>query len=49
MPHPKGPAKREIVAEEVNKILNAEVIEPASTEWASPVVLVPKKDGSLQF
>ena len=40
---------REMVAKDVNKILNAGVIEPASTEWASPVVLVPKKDGSLRL
>ena len=30
-------------------MLNARVIEPESTEWSSPVVLVPKKDVSLRF
>ena len=49
MPYRKGPAMREMFANEVKKSLNAEVIEPASTEWASPVVLVPKKGGSLRF
>ena len=49
MPYHKGPAMRGMVAKEVNKMLNAGVIEPASTEWASPVVLVPKKDGSIRF
>ena len=49
MPYLKGPDMREMVAREVNNMLNAGVIEPASTEWASPVALVPKKDGSLRF
>ena len=49
MPYRKGPDMRDMVAKEVNKMLNAGVIVPTSTEWASPVVLVPKKDGSLRF
>lgn len=49
MPYRKGPAMREIVENEVLKVLSAGVIEFASTEWASPVVLVTKKDGSLRF
>ena len=40
---------REMVVKDVNKMLNAGFIELASTKWASPVVLVPKKDGSIQF
>ena len=28
-------------------MLRAEIIEPTSAEWASPVVFVPKKDGTM--
>ena len=49
MPYRKEPAMREMVAKDVNKMLNARFIELASTKWASPVVLVPNKDGSLRF
>lgn len=40
---------RGMVAMKVINMFNAGVIEPASTDRASPVVLVPKTDGSLQF
>lgn len=40
---------RDRVSTEVHKILDAGVIEPATSEWASAVVLVPKKDCSLRF
>ena len=30
-------------------MLRAGVIEPTSAEWASPVVFVPKKDGTMPF
>ena len=30
-------------------MLEAEVFEPVTSDWASPVVLVPKKGGSLTF
>ena len=30
-------------------MLAAEVIEPAQSEWASPIVIAPKKDGTPRF
>lgn len=43
LPYRLSHAEREIVQEEVRKMLEADVIEPCSGPWASPVVLVPKK------
>ena len=42
-------AKHEIEKQEIRKMLDRGVIEPSSSPWASPVVLVSKKDGSTRF
>ena len=44
-----GLKAREIEDVEVQKMLEAGVNEPAQSEWASPVLLVPKPDGSMRF
>ena len=49
MPRRTGPETRREIAEYIRKMLHAGVIEAAASEWASPVVLVGKKDGSLHF
>ena len=46
MKTPKVLALRDIVKEEVHKLLDASFIYPFSdSQWVSPLVLVPKKDG----
>ena len=44
-----APCRREEVKELLNQMLQQGVIEPSSSPWASPVVLVRKKDGSVRF
>jgi hypothetical protein len=48
-PYRAGTRAREIESAEVQRMLKAGVIEPATSEWASPVVLVAKPDGSTRF
>ena len=42
-------ARREAIKEEVNNMLNLKVIEESHSPWSSPIVIVPKPDGSLRF
>ena len=42
-------AKREAIDKEIDKMLEQGIIRESSSEWASPVLLVPKKDGELRF
>lgn len=44
-----SPADRGIVRDEVEKMLAAGAIRPSQSPWASPVTLVPKKDGATRF
>lgn len=38
-----------VLKEELETMQDLGVIEPSLSEWSSPVILVPKKDGSLRF
>ena len=42
-------SKREVVKAEIQKMLEAKVIRPSTSPWTSPIVLVEKKDGTVQF
>jgi hypothetical protein len=42
-------SKRQAAEDEIQRMLDMGVIEPSDSPWASPVVLVTKRDGSLRF
>jgi len=48
-PYRMGSRTRELIKAQVDRMLKLEVIEPSQSEWASPVVLIPKPDGSPRF
>ncbi|UYV80120.1 K02A2.6-like [Cordylochernes scorpioides] len=48
-PYRVSPAERRVIQSEVKKMMETKIIRPSSSPWASPVILVRKKDGSLRF
>ena len=42
-------AYRKAVKDELDEMLDNGIIEPSRSEWSFPIVLVPKKDGSLRM
>ncbi|XP_041467467.1 uncharacterized protein LOC121417796 [Lytechinus variegatus] len=48
-PYRLNPSKLEILRKEVNYMIVNDIIEPSSSQWSFPCVLVPKKDGSYRF
>ena len=40
---------RETVKKDLDKMLQLGVIQPSSSPWASPIILVEKKDGEVCF
>jgi transposase InsO family protein len=49
--HPRRTShlNRQIINEEVKKMFANEIISPSNSPWASPVVIVKKRDGSPRF
>ena len=45
----QNPAVRREEMAQVQQMLSSNVIRPSNSPWASPVVMVRKKDGSLRF
>ena len=48
-PRPLNPAMRQELEKQVNDMLHQDLIQPSRSEYACPVVLVRKKDGTLRF
>ena len=42
-------ARRNAIQEEVGRMLRLRVIEESRSAWSSPVILVPKPDGTFRF
>ncbi|KAL2089275.1 hypothetical protein ACEWY4_013963 [Coilia grayii] len=48
-PYRLHPSKLACVREELQYMMDIGAVEPAQSEWSSPIVLIPKPDGSARF
>ena len=48
-PYRLNPDKLSKVREEVKFMIEHDIIEPSQSSWSSPIVMVPKPDGTLRF
>jgi len=48
-PYRVSPVKLKAMRDEVRYMLDNGIVEPSSSQWSSPSILVPKPDGSYRF
>jgi hypothetical protein len=48
-PYRKSFKERQIIKDEINKMLDAHVIRQSHSPWSSPILLLPKPDGGIRF
>lgn len=47
--YPVSVSKQQFIDQEVFNMLEKGIIRPSTSPWAAPIVLVPKKDGTIRF
>ena len=47
-PYRMNPVKQQYLRDEVQYLLDNDFIEPSQSEWSSPCILVPKRDGTCR-
>lgn len=47
-PRRLSPKEKKVLAEQIDEWLKSGIIQPCTSEYASPVVIVPNKDGSYR-
>ena len=47
--YPVSPKIQQAIYEEVDKMLEAGIIEPSNSEWSTPIVMIKKPNGTYRF